>query len=400
LKWQSAARPIVPGQVYASAPQPDREDRMKYALRRFAPAAIVVALTFGAHRVCADDFSENRSSSDNHYVVNRLVSDLPGAAVTDPNLKNPWGIAFSPAGGPFWIADAGTGLSTVYNGDGSIVPLVVTIPGPGGSPANFVAAPTGIIWNPGTNPATAFLVPNTTIPAVFIFATEDGTISAWAGGLNPSDKAVLAVDNSKTGPGAVYKGLAFGVNAGGAMLFATNFRAGTVDVFDHNYQPVTTDGGFRDRNIPSGYAPFGIEMIDGNLFVSYAKQDGKKEDDVPGSGHGFVNVFDTDGHLLMRFASHGKLNSPWGMTRASFDFGPFSGAILIGNFGDGRINVFKSTGEFVNQLNGKDGKPLVVDDLWKLTLGGGAKSTPDTLYFTAGINDEADGLFGTITPSK
>jgi uncharacterized protein (TIGR03118 family) len=372
--------------------------------------AAAVSLLSGTSIARADEDNDQR----NAYVVTPLVSDLKGAAAKqDPVLQNAWGVAFTPAASPFWIADNATGCATLYDGDGTKVALQVSIPLPGGAvpatdckPANPIttptpAAPTGMIWNPTTNPATAFLVPGTNLPASFIFDTEDGTISAWAGGLNPAANAVLAVDNSKTpnpGAGAVYKGLAFAVNENGSFLYATNFRAGTVDVFDHNYQPATTDGGFVDPGIPAGFAPFDIKEIDGVLFVSYAKQDAQKHDDAAGPGNGFVDVFDTDGHLLRRFAGRGRLNSPWGMTRASYAFGRFSGLILIGNFGDGRINVFDSDGRFVDQLRDAHGKPLVIDGLWSLTLGGGAKSNPDTLYFTAGPNGEADGLFGTITP--
>jgi uncharacterized protein (TIGR03118 family) len=258
------------------------------------------------------------------------------------------------------------------------------------------------VWNPTTSPTTGFLVPGTNLPATFIFDTEDGTISAWTGGLAPPDQAVLAVDNS---PGAVYKGLVFGTNAKGVFLFATNFRAGTVDVFgpanstsNGQYVLVTSDGGFTDPKIPAGYAPFGIQNIDGSLFVTYAKQNAQKHDDVAGAGHGFVDVFDTDGHLLRRFASRGALNSPWGVARASFAFGRFSGDILIGNFGNGKTNAFDSDGRFIDELDGPNGKALVIDGLWTLVLGGGRNSSSDTLYFTAGPNGETDGLFGTFTP--
>jgi uncharacterized protein (TIGR03118 family) len=357
-----------------------------------------------------------RADDDGAYAVMPLVSDVSGAAkLRDPVLQNAWGVAFTPAGSPFWIADNATGCSTLYDGDGTKVPLQVSIPLPGNiaaptdcqpvnpnaPPTPTPAAPTGIIWNPTTNPATAFLVPGTNLPASFIFVTEDGTVSAWTGGLTPPDQAVLAADNSMkptAGLGAVYKAVAFGTNVNGDFLYATNFRAGTIDVFDHNYKPATTDGGFVDPEIPPGFAPFGIQKIDGDLFVSYAKQNAQKHDDVAGRGNGFVDVFDTDGHLLRRFASRGQLNSPWGMTRASFAFGASSGLILIGNFGDGRVNVFDSRGEFVGQLRDSRGKPLVIDGLWTLTLGGGAKSSPDTVYFTAGPNNETDGLFGAIVP--
>lgn len=376
-------------------------------ISRILAAGTVAAIALGGTvAASADDSGGMGIDRHDAYKVNLLVSDLQGAAVQDPNLKNSWGVAFSPAGSPFWIADNAVGLATLYNGDGSIVPLVVTIPcppnpGQGSScPAN--AAPTGIIWNPTTNPKTAFLVPGTQTPAAFIFDTEDGTISAWAGGRS----ATLAVDNSQTGPGAVYKGLAFGVNVHGAFLFATNFRAGTIDVFAPApagsttgfYVPAKTDGGFADPAIPPGFAPFGIQNINGDLFITYAKQNAQKHDDVSGPGNGFVDVFDTDGHLLRRLASRGKLNSPWGVARASFAFGRFSGDILIGNFGDGRINALSMDGSALDQLRGRDGKPIAIDGLWTLTLGGGAKSSSDTLYFTAGPNGETDGLFGTITP--
>jgi uncharacterized protein (TIGR03118 family) len=381
---------------------------MKHLSRSLALAAISAIMVSGTTAVRADD-------QRNAYVVTNLVSDLPNtAAVQDPNLKNAWGVAFTPAASPFWIADNASGLATLYSGDGSITSLVVTIPCPPtaaqGSSCPQTAAPTGMVWNPTTNVNTAFLVPGTKLAASFIFATEDGTISAWTGGLTPTANAVLAVNNavpSNATLGAVYKGLATGVNAKGVFLFATNFRDGTVDVYAPApagsttgfYVPATTGGGFTDPDIPTGYAPFGIQNINGDLFVTYAQQDAKKHDDVAGSGHGFVDVFDTDGHLLRRFASRAKLNSPWGVARASFAFGRFSGDILVGNFGDGRINVFDSNGKSLGQLRDTNGEPIAIDGLWTVTLGGGAKSSSDTLYLTAGPNGEANGLFGTITPA-
>jgi uncharacterized protein (TIGR03118 family) len=379
-------------------------------------AVIAIAVGITIARAGEDDLRAER----NAYVVAPLVSNLSGgAAVQDPVLQNAWGVAFSPAGSPFWVNDNGTGCSTLYSGVGTKVALQVSIPLPGNvvpaaschavDPSNppnpAPAAPTGIVWNP----STAFLVPGTKppVPAVFIFATEDGTLSAWAGGLNPADNAVLAVDNSSSpaaGNGAVYKGLVFGLSAKGGFLYATNFRAGTIDVFGPNgsdglFAPATTDGGFADPNIPAGYAPFGIANIDGDLFVTYAEQNAAKHDDVAAPGHGFVDVFDTDGHLLRRFASRGPLNAPWGITRASFAFGRFSGRILIGNFGNGRINAFDDNGRFIDELDDAHGKPLVIDGLWTLTLGGGRGSSSDTLYFTAGPNGESDGLFGNIVPA-
>ncbi|MEX3814004.1 TIGR03118 family protein [Paraburkholderia sp. BR13439] len=365
-------------------------------------------------------FTIGHAAADDAYVVKPLVSNVAGAAPkVDGVLQNAWGIAFSPAGSPFWINDNATGCSTLYDGEGTkVTTLQVAIPLPGNvipagachpvlpkSPPNPTpAAPTGIVWNP----SSAFLVPGTKIPAIFIFATEDGTISAWAGGLNPANNAVIAVDNSSNpsaAGGAVYKALVFGVNAQGGFLFATNFRSGRIDVFGPNgsdglFTPATTDGGFVDPNIPAGYAPFGIANIDGDLFVTYAKQNKEKHDDDAGRGRGFVDVFDTDGHLLRRFASRGTLDSPWGIARASFAFGRFSGKILIGNFGDGRINVFDNDGGFVDQLENEFGNPLAIDGLWTLTLGGGRNSSPDTLYFSAGPNKETNGLFGIIAPAS
>jgi uncharacterized protein (TIGR03118 family) len=384
-------------------------------LSRSLIAAAVVALSAGATIAHAD---EDGRADRNAYAVTALVSNVPGAAANhDPVLQNAWGITFSPAGSPFWVNDNVTGCSTLYAGDGTKIGLQVSIPLPGNiiapnacqpidvnnPPAQLPAAPTGIVWNP----SSAFLVPGTKLPAAFIFATEDGTLSAWAGGLNPFNDAVLAADNSANptpAAGAVYKALALGLNARGLFLYATNFRHGTVDVFGPNgsdglFTAATTDGGFVDPEIPAGYAPFGIASIDGDLFVTYAKQNALRHDDDAGPGRGFVDVFDTDGHLLRRFHSRGPLNSPWAVTRASFAFGRFSGKILVGNFGDGRINAFDSNGRFIDELEDTHGRPLVIDGLWTLTLGGGRGSSSDALYFSAGPNGETNGLFGTIAPA-
>ena len=387
---------------------------MKSLIRYLAPALITAVCVTATTIVRADD-NEPRNGP-NRYVVTPLTSDLPNVAPnTDPVLQNAWGVAFTPGASPFWIADNATGCSTLYDGTGvpqPSPPLLVKIPLPGGSvpstacqtvnPKNpnppMNAAPTGLVWNP----TTTFLVPNTTSPATFIFDTEDGTVSAWTGGLTPPDQAVLAVDNS---PGAVYKGLVFGTNVHGVFLFATNFRAGTIDVFAANGQSgfrsatnTEISGNFTDPDLPAGFAPFGIQNINGNLFVTYALQNSAKHDDVAGAGNGFVDIFDTNGNLLRRFASRGTLNSPWGVSRASFAFGRFSGDILVGNFGNGKISAFDSNGDFLGILRDDNGKQIKIDGLWTLTLGGGRNSNFDTLYFTAGPNGETDGLFGTITP--
>jgi uncharacterized protein (TIGR03118 family) len=389
---------------------------MKRLSGNLASAVVIAVAVTGATAVHADD--DSFKSQRNAYVVNRLVSDQQNVAnFQDPVLRNAWGVAFTPNASPFWIADNASGCATLYDGTGVKIALQVPIPLPDNSvpstacqpasaptvpPPPTPAAPTGLVWNP----TTTFLVPGTTTAASFIFATEDGTISAWANGASgmPNNQAVIAFDNS--GSGAVYKGLVFGTNPRGVFLFATNFNAGKVDVFAANgsagFRLATSqevEGGFTDPNIPTGFAPFGIENIDGNLFVSYAKQDADRHDDMAGPGNGFVDVFDTDGNLLRRFASRGPLNSPWGMARASFAFGRFSGLILVGNFGNGKINVFSSQGQFIDELDRPNDNPLVIDGLWKLILGGGRNSSSDTLYFTAGPNDETNGLFGTITPA-
>jgi uncharacterized protein (TIGR03118 family) len=390
---------------------------MKRLNRCLVPVAVIAICVIAATAARADD-GEDRDKGPNRYVVANLTSDVASAATnTDPVLQNAWGVAFTPAASPFWISDNATGCSTLYDGLGAIAStLQVKIPLPGGSipasackhvdpnhpPSLAPAAPTGLVWNPTTNVTTGFLVPGTNLPASFICDTEDGTIAAWTGGLTPPDQAVLAVDNS---PGAVYKGLVFGTNFHGVFLYAANFRAGTIDVFAGNgsagFRPATPqeiDGDFIDPKIPRGYAQFGVQNIDGDLFVAFVSQDAEKHDDMAGPGRGFVDVFDTDGHLLRRFASRGVLNSPWGVTRASFAFGRFSGDILIGNFGDGRINAYDSDGNFLASLKDAQGKPLVIEGLWNLALGGGRNSSSDALYFTAGPNDEKDGLFGNITP--
>jgi uncharacterized protein (TIGR03118 family) len=391
---------------------------MKQISRGLGSAAVIAVAVITGSTARADD--KDRDNEANRYKVTNLVSDIMGTNA-DPVLQNAWGVAFTPAASPFWIADNATGCSTLYDGTGVKIALQVSIPLPGlpplgnipatackhndpKSPSNPTpAAPTGMVWNPTTSTTTGFLVPGTSLPASFIWATEDGAISAWTGGLSPNpNNARLAVDNS---PGAVYKGLVFGTNSNGVFLFATDFRSGKVASFAPNgstgFRPTTAkevSGSFADPDLPAGFAPFGIQNIDGNLFVTYALQNQQKHDDVAGPGNGFVDIYDTDGNLLRRFASRRPLNSPWGVTRASFAFGRFSGDILVGNFGDGKINAFDSDGNFRGTLRGNNGKPIAIDGLWTLTLGGGRNSNSDTLYFTAGPNGETDGLFGTITP--
>lgn len=352
-------------------------------------------LLLGMVPAVAQSDQENHPGDD--YVQTNLVSDIAGVALnTDKNLVNPWGLTFGPQS-PFWVANNGTGTATVYDGNGEPVPsfaspLVVTIQPPAGV---TTSAPTGAVFNPTSEFEIEMGMHEG--PAVFLFSSEDGTITAW----NPkvaATTAVLVVDHSPEG--AVYKGLALGRNDDGVFLFATNFRAATVEVFDKHFHQVTPEGGFIDPEIPAGFAPFGIHNIQGKLFVTYAKQNAAKHDDVAGPGNGFVDVFDTEGHLLRRFATQGALNSPWGVALAPDDFGRFSHHLLIGNFGDGRINVFDfSDGDFDGQLENIRERPITINGLWSLEFGNGNRAgDEDTLFFTAGIVDEAHGLFGKIEP--
>jgi uncharacterized protein (TIGR03118 family) len=357
-------------------------------------------LLIGTTSVFADD-------DDGAYVQTNLVSNVVGQArMTDSNLQNSWGVANAP-NSPLWIADNNDGLSTLYDGNGNMVTLAilgntnqVKIPVPPG--ATPPAAPTGMVWNP--NSATQFLIPNSQAGAIFLWDTENGTIAGWNPAVNPTS-AVTIVDNSRGGKnGAVYKGLAFGTNVHGNFLFATNFRAGTVEAYDVNFKLTALDGSFTDPAIPAGFAPFGIANVNGDLFVTYARQNATKDDVVAGPGEGFVDVFSTDGKLLRRFASRGVLNAPWGVTRATLGFGRFSGDILIGNFGSagqfaGWINAFDSRGEFEGELRNQQGKPISIDGLWSLVFGTFLHSDADTLYFTAGPNNQTNGLFGKITPA-
>jgi uncharacterized protein (TIGR03118 family) len=332
-------------------------------------------------------FNPIPATAQNAYVQSNLVSDVPGlAAVTDPNLVNPWGIAISGAS-PFWITDNGTGLSTVYNSAGAIQSLVVTVPPPEGQ--SKTAAPTGIIAN-----AVAGFLATGTATAHFIFCTEDGTISAW----NTGSAAVLKVDYSAAN--AVFKGLAAGVSGGSNFIYAADFHNGQVDAFNTNYAQVALPGSFFDATLPAGYAPFGIQNISGQLFVTYALQDSSKNYDVSGPGYGFVDKFDTSGNLLQRFSAQGALNAPWGVAAAPAGFGPFAGDILIGNFGDGRINAFDpQSGEWLGALNNAGGTPFSASGLWGITFGNGhSGGSAGSLYFAAGISGESEGLLGSLAP--
>ena len=326
------------------------------------------------------------------YQQHNLASDgtVP-ADLIDPNLVNAWGLVSSPTS-PWWISDNGTGRSTLYNVNAGAIPLIVTVPGAIGQQGT----PTGVVFNGGSG----FVVSNGagTSPARFIFASEDGTISGFRG-----VPVVIAVDNSASG--AVYKGIAIDNPTAGNVLYASNFHAGTVDVFDNHFNPVHMAGAFTDPHLPAGYAPFGIQNIGGTIYVTYALQDADKHDDVPGEGHGFVDAFDTRGNLIRRVASKGELNSPWGLALAPADFGRFSNDLLVGNFGNGRVHAFdpgslEGNDEFQHRgpLQSAEGPPIAIPGLWALGFGKGAANNgpTNTLFFTAGPDDEQHGLFGTL----
>jgi uncharacterized protein (TIGR03118 family) len=313
--------------------------------------------------------------------VNLVSNGTVAGTNTDSNLKNPWGLDYAPTG-PFWIGDNGTGVSTLYNGSGTPQALVVTIPSPQGP--TVMGVPTGVVFNGSAD----FMNDR------FLFATEDGAIAGW--GAASGTNALLRADNSASS--AVYKGLAIGTSAAGQTLYAANFHGGTIDVFDNNFSSTTVAGGFVDPTLPAGYAPFNIFNSGSRLLVSYALQDAAHHDDVPGPGLGFVDAFDMNGNLLGRLITQGALNSPWGMAIAPPDFGVFSNTLLVGNFGDGTINAFDPvSGALLGTVSDMSNNPIIIDGLWGLKFGnGGNGGAANQLFFTAGINAEADGLFGRI----
>lgn len=338
-----------------------------------------VAITFLSSPVMA--------AAANAYVVTPLVSDngVPGTTV-DPNLQNAWGLAAGP-GSPWWVADNGADMSTLYTAAGAKLGLQVAVS----------AAPTGVVFN--GNAAAFHLASGAT--ARFIFSTEEGKILAWAPGLSA---AVVEVDSSAGG--AIYKGLAIATTDAGPMLYATDFVNARVNVFGGSWSPVTTAGGFMDSSLPAGFAPFGIQTIGDRIFVTFAKQGVPSDgglDELHGQGLGFVDAFDFAGNLLVRVAQHGQLNAPWGLAWAPDNFGRFSGDLLVGNFADGHINAYQeiANGHFAYRgaLSVSEDVPIVIDGLWAIQFGHGAANNgpTNTLFFTAGPNDEADGLFGMIT---
>jgi uncharacterized protein (TIGR03118 family) len=324
--------------------------------------------------------------ADDVFSVHALVGDASGsAAATDATLVNGWGLSAGPTT-PWWVSDNGTNASTLYNGSGVKSALTVAVPG----------APTGTVFN---GSATDFVISQNgkTGAARFLFSTEGGTILGWSPTVNGAT-AIPGVDNSAAG--AVYKGL----TTTGDKLYATDFHNGRVDVFDASFKPVTA--AFTDPKLPKGYAPFGIQALGTSIFVTYAKQDAAKHDDVAGNGFGYVDQYTTDGQFVARVASGGRKNAPpnapWGLALAPSSFGVFSGDLLIGNFGNGRVSAYQDRGGgkwvFKGQLRRGDQTIVTVDGLWAIAFGNGSAAGPaTTLYFAAGPGGEAHGLFGSIT---
>ncbi len=343
-----------------------------------------------------DNDGRNNDFRPQAYSNQVLVSDGNVAAdFTDPNLRNGWGVAFNPAGF-VWVVDNHTGKSTLYDGTGKPQSLVVTIPGVGGE----AGAPTGIAFSGGAD----FVVSNTTTtgtvsgPARFIFATEAGTLAAWAPNVNLTNAFTIPTPATN----ASYKGLALSGNGSTHFLYATDFRNARVDVFDGAFKPVMMPGAFTDPFLPRGYAPFGIQAINGDIFVTYAKQNADGDEEVTGPGLGFVDVYTPDGVLVSRLASRGALNAPWGMALAPASFGEFGGAVLVGNFGDGSINAFDPrSGRWLGALRDQHQRRIHVDGLWGMAFGNGISAQKtNALYYAAGPNDEENGAYGVIEPVK
>jgi len=351
---------------------------------RLAGIAAIASLMVSEGTGCKKDNTSSNPSTSTYAEV-KLVSDQSssGAAQTDPNLVNPWGIAIGGTGA-FWISANGTGKSTVYDRTGATLLAAVTIPGIGGG-----GTPSGVVYNSTSD----FSIPLLGQTSKFIFATESGTIAAWSS----TGTAITVADRSEAG--AVYKGLTIANDGTANFIYAADFKNGKIDVYDHAFAYVTSGKPFSDPSIPSGFAPFNIRNINGMLYVTYAMQKGPdNHDDQSGAGNGYIDIFKADGTLVSRFSSQGSLNSPWGIAAAPSTFGLGQNTILIGNFGDGHINAFGSDGTFLGALKDSSGGTIAIDGLWDITfpVNGQPSGDPNQLFFTAGTDDEAHGMFGYI----
>ena len=367
---------------------------MKNMLNNYVLYALEIILAMALlsfHLLANADDSQRKF----YYKQTKLVSDQPGIAKnTDVNLKNPWGIAFNP-NGFVWVANAGTGTSTLYDGNGTPVAAlpVVNVPGASGGPGN----PTGIVFNAS---------PTDFNGSPFIFANESGSIAEWNPAINTLNARAVTAAVPISGEPPVYKGLALATTSLGQFLYATDFHNAKVQVFNNIYTSIdakaTLGCDFTDPKIPTGFAPFGIQNINGDLFVTYAKQDANRQDDVRGKGLGYVNIFNANGCLVRRFASRGRLNAPWGLALAPAKFGKHSNQVLIGNFGDGVINAYTlAKGRFKDSLRDRKGKKIVINGLWGLAFGNGLNAQPtQSMFFTAGTNNEANGLYGKLEATK
>jgi uncharacterized protein (TIGR03118 family) len=339
----------------------------------------------------------------NAFTQTNLISDLSsqGAPVVDPSLKNPWGIAFSVVS-PLWVADNKSGVATVYTidpGGATAEKSGLTVPVPGGRAATSDgASPTGQVFN--TTSGFTVTTPAGSGPGLFIFSSESGQISAWNPIADPLVSGTPATLEYSS-PTAVYKGLTIATNDEGTFLYASNFHDGTVDVFDSSFHLVHLDGSFTDPRMPSGYAPFGIQNINGLIYVTYALQDAAKHNDVAGHGHGFIDVYTSNGFLIERLVSRGDLDSPWGLAVAPSGFGPFGGALLVGNVGDGLVHAYGLfSGRPGGALLNAQHRPLQIDGLRALKFGTATTGGNGTLLFSAGLNHGADGLVGAIKPAS
>jgi uncharacterized protein (TIGR03118 family) len=367
--------------------------RIRLAFGAAVTATLTLALTVPSGSLSAlGQNSNHREAGASTYKQTNLVADTPGKAqITDPNLVNAWGASYGP-GTPLWVSDNGTNVSTLYaggihGGTQSIVPLVVHIPG---------GVPTGQVFNP-TKRFVVKSANGSSAPALFLFVGESGHLTGWAPNV-PGPATSTHAQNAVVMPKAVFKGLALGRSDRGPRLYAANFASGMVDVFNGKFRRVITHGNFVDRRLPRAYAPFNVAVLNSKVYVAYAKQDPMSADELDGPGLGRVDVFTMNGTLLRRLGHHSQLNAPWGLTIAPRHFGTHSGDLLVGNFGNGRIHAYNPrTLAPRGVLRNGAHTPITIDGLWAILPGNGTEAAKDELLFTAGPDDEAHGLLGTLS---